>query len=340
MASPCVSPSIVSLAMGVTLSVVSCTDRPSSDTDGATAASSTGSPAGETTLPEGATVTGSVMSSTTAADSTGAASDGGLTGNSIFCNIDDDDEDWHCPPDGGSVSFECDLFAQDCIEGDKCLAWANDGGPAWNATRCAPIAPMPGQPGEACTVEGVAVSGIDSCDIGSMCWGVDPLTLQGECVAQCGGDGANPVCEDASASCVIHNEGAIALCLPFCDPLSPSACDADETCIPEPSGGWACVPGITTPSVDGEPCEYGNVCSPGSVCASPGCNGSVGCCTPLCDVELGACADAETECVAWYPLGSPPGLEETGLCVEDPTARPRSGWVDHNLVRLASDTGR
>ena len=38
-----------------------------------------------------------------------------------------------CPPDGGDEFFECDLFAQDCPAGEKCMPWANDGTEVWNA---------------------------------------------------------------------------------------------------------------------------------------------------------------------------------------------------------------
>src|SRR4029078_9155118 len=31
-------------------------------------------------------------------------------------------------PDGGNVSNECDIWAQDCPEGEKCMPWDNAGG--------------------------------------------------------------------------------------------------------------------------------------------------------------------------------------------------------------------
>lgn len=340
MASAFVSSSIVHLAASIALCFVGCTSRTAAESDGSGSASSTGPSAAETTHAGDVSTTGFVASSTTFADSTGADSDDGITSVG-FCNLDED-EYWHCQPDGGGVLFECDVMAQDCPEGEKCMPWANDGGSAWNASRCSPVAPTPAQPGEACTVEGSAVSGVDSCDLGSMCWGVDPVTLQGECVAHCGGDRANPVCGDADALCVFHNGGALVVCLPSCNPLAP-ACDANETCIPEPSGAWACVPSITTSAADGDPCQFGNVCGPGSVCASPSavpdCEGALGCCAPTCDVNVGGCADAEAECTAWYPLGAPPSLEAVGLCVDDPTLKPRSGWVDHGAVPLVANAG-
>lgn len=67
-------------------------------------------------------------------------------------------------PDGGGTGFECDVFAQDCPPGEKCVPWANDGGGVWNATRCSPVDDDPAAPGEPCTVEGGPTSGIDDCD--------------------------------------------------------------------------------------------------------------------------------------------------------------------------------
>ena len=58
------------------------------------------------------------------------------------------------PDTGGLEPFDCDIWAQDCPEGEKCSAWANDGGGAWNATRCVPVDDDPDQVGEACNVEG------------------------------------------------------------------------------------------------------------------------------------------------------------------------------------------
>jgi hypothetical protein len=84
-----------------------------------------------------------------------------------------------------STSFECSVFDQDCAFDEKCMPWANDGGMEWNATRCAPVVPMPGQPGDPCLVETSPFAGVDDCERGAMCWNVDPDTLQGECAALC-----------------------------------------------------------------------------------------------------------------------------------------------------------
>jgi len=230
-------------------------------------------------------------------------------------------------PDGGGVSFECDIFAQDCPEGEKCMPWANDGGGAWNATRCSPISDNPGQPGDECTVEGSGTSGIDTCDLGSMCWDVDPKTNVGTCVAMCTGDESNPICEDPDTSCAIANDGAIVLCLPACDPILQD-CPEGQACYPI-QDAWSCAPDASGETgVYGDACEFINVCDPGYICldastvpAGEACEGAGGCCTAVCDL-MDPQGDAQCEgaaggqtCQPWYEEGNaPPGYEDVGAC--------------------------
>ena len=222
------------------------------------------------------------------------------------------------------LPFECDLFAQDCPRAEKCMPWANDGGNAWNATRCSPISANPGQIGDDCAVEGVAVSGIDNCDLGLMCWGVDAVTLTGSCTEICTGDEADPICEDAETTCAIANNGAIVLCLPTCNPLMQD-CPVGEGCYPV----WAdfvCSPDASADLGEhGDPCQFINACAPGNVCISPdahsGCAAPDGCCTSLCNLASmdpdGDCAafDAGQSCLSFYVEGAAPvGLEDVGVC--------------------------
>jgi hypothetical protein len=226
-------------------------------------------------------------------------------------------------PDGGGVNIECDVWAQDCPRGEKCMPWANDGGSSWNATRCSPIEPDPMGVGETCTVEDSGVSGIDDCELGAMCWNVDADTLMGTCVAQCSGTEANPECP-ADFSCMISNAGTLTLCLPSCDPLAP-ACAANEICAPV-DDQFFCLPDFSGDAgVHGDPCEFITACDPGLFCANsgevPGCEGSIGCCAEFCDTTITAdqqCtgfADGE-DCVPWFMDGEAPmGLEQLGACV-------------------------
>jgi hypothetical protein len=221
-------------------------------------------------------------------------------------------------PDGGGTAFECDIFAQDCAPGFKCNVWANDGGNSWNATKCVPIAPDAGEPGEPCTVEGSGVSGIDTCALGALCWDVDPETLEGVCISFCTGTASNPVCEDPNTTC----EGRdIPLCLPRCCPLEQD-CVAGQGCYAV-QDSFTCAPDASgAQGAFGDACEFINVCDPGMVClgasAVPGCRGSVGCCSPFCVVGSDSCSllHPAMDCVAWFEEGhAPAGFEHVGVCV-------------------------
>jgi hypothetical protein len=222
---------------------------------------------------------------------------------------------------------ECDLWQQDCPRGEKCMPWANDGGSSWNATRCSPIDEDPDAPGESCTVEGSGTSGIDSCELGSMCWSVDEDTLEGHCVAFCVGSPENPVCEAPSTICAQSSDSVLSLCLPTCDPLQQD-CPAGDACYPI-QDYWSCAPDASGEAGGyGDACEFINVCNPGYVCLNsatvpPGepCEGAVGCCTAICnladplgDAQCEGAAGGQT-CQPWYEEGTaPPGYALVGVC--------------------------
>ena len=124
-------------------------------------------------------------------------------------------------PDGNSVSIECSVWDQDCPIGEKCMPWSNDGTDDWNATRCSPVAPMPGGLYDPCTVEGSPWSGIDDCRIQSMCW--DVHEGEGYCIPFCEGSENAPICPP-STWCWIGNEGTTILCLP------DDICADDDVC--------------------------------------------------------------------------------------------------------------
>lgn len=219
---------------------------------------------------------------------------------------------------------DCDVFAQDCPPGDKCMPWADDGGTTWNAAHCVPIAPDPGAPGDACMVEGSPTSGIDDCDISVMCFHVDPATNEGICVAMCTGTPGNPECPEVQQSCVLGSDGVLALCIDSCDPLA-STCPAGQGCYPPPSSnGFVCIP-TGTPGVYGDECLGIDECDSGHVCidsaALPNCAGA-GCCSEYCDVTAPeACPEAGlgATCQSWYEPGmAPAGLENVGVCALPP----------------------
>jgi hypothetical protein len=207
------------------------------------------------------------------------------------------------------------------------MPWANDGGGAWNAWGCKPLAEDPAADGEPCHVQGSGTSGIDDCERGTMCWDVDPKTLEGVCVDICVGTYDAPYCEDPNEVCPISGDGAILICIPTCHPLQDD-CLQSEACYPV-NWYWVCG---TDASGDlggyGDPCEFINACDSGLVCIDasvvpPGqpCEGAAGCCTEVCnlgdplgDQQCAGAAEGQT-CQAWYEEGTaPPGYESVGVC--------------------------
>ena len=224
-------------------------------------------------------------------------------------------------PDMGGPVVQCDVWAQDCPAGEKCSAWADNGGSSWNAAKCTPVDPNPVGPGETCLVQGNGVSGVDNCVKGAMCFNVDTDTLEGTCVPLCTCSPNTPVCADTTTSCVISNGGVLNLCLPLCDPLDASPCDAGQVCIPNPQGaGFVCLIDASGGTQPGDPCEFANVCPAGTICANADavqdCFGAVGCCAPVCDVTAPPdCPGANEECVPFYNQGEAPMcLENLGVC--------------------------
>jgi hypothetical protein len=228
-------------------------------------------------------------------------------------------------PDGGGAA-ECDVWTQDCPAGEKCMPWANDGGGAWNATKCTPVDPNPKQVGDPCTADGGGSSGVDDCDIGTMCWNVDGMTGMGTCVGFCTGTPQDPMCTDPDDVCLITNEGVLILCLPICDPILQDCPGNMEGCYLVDGITITCGPDASgMGGVYGDPCEYDNVCDPGLYCAPadevPNCQGSVGCCSQWCDLTVpnasslcGGFADGQ-ECLPYFDqMNAPPGFEDVGLC--------------------------
>jgi len=232
-----------------------------------------------------------------------------------------------CPSTEGEVGGkQCDVFAQDCPEGEKCSAYAEGGSNSWNATKCVPVTGE-GTPGDVCATEGGGVSGLDNCAKGSFCWDVDEEN-KGLCVELCTGTEAAPVCSDEGTfNCAVVNEGVLNLCLPDCDPLVQD-CVGDDVCIPVVDV-FVCV--LDASGADGgkqfDPCEFANACDKGLLCLNPSaameCDPNAGgCCMPFCDLSD---ADADTSCdatakgtscLSLYAEGqAPPDYENVGICV-------------------------
>lgn len=299
------------IMMGLTIALGGVGCGPGSVLEGVSDEESSGSPV-MTTAP--ATGDGPVTSTGSDSASEDTFDDSNDSGCSFYAG---------CSPDGGSIDFECDLFEQDCPEGEKCMPWANDGGGYWNASRCSPIARNPGEVGDPCEVEGLGASGIDDCGLGLMCWEVDPTTDQGICEDLCTGNAMEPMCADEGDVCVMTNEGAIILCLPSCDPLVQD-CVEGEGCFASHQGHFLCEDVYFPDTMPGDSCEYINGCAPGQACMDPmlfsECDG-FGCCATFCalddpDADMNCAAqDPLQECVPWYEEGmAPAGGENIGVC--------------------------
>ncbi|MCA9654944.1 MAG: ribulose phosphate epimerase [Myxococcales bacterium] len=261
----------------------------------------------------------------TSDDGTTAASPSASTSASAGTSTSTDGADETSPtsaafvddPDLGQGS-SCEMLAQDCPAGLKCMPYAASGGSSWDTTRCFPVVEDPAQPGEPCTVEGSNVSGIDTCAIGSMCFYVDHDTLEGICVEFCLGDYVSPYCEDPGTHCVVFSDGLPTVCLPTCHPLEDD-CPEGQSCY-SALDSFECYPEVSRETgAIGEACEHLNGCDPTTFCAAaesvPECAGSIGCCSSFCTIgDDSACLPGQT-CQPWFEPGTAPtGFDELGAC--------------------------
>lgn len=314
-----------SVVIAMSTMMVACNEPVGQGTGGSTAETSTGSTSTGAEGSASLSSTDATTATTTMADSSSTTFDTGATESTGEAETDVSSVGFiYGDPDGGPITVECDVWSQDCPKGEKCVPWANDGGDRWNAAHCSPIARDPQDPGESCAVEGSAQSGIDDCVEGAVCWHVDDATLDGTCVAQCGGSEAAPECADGLA-CMIANEGVLTLCLPTCHPVMPD-CLAYEVCV-FVGDGFFCAPDDSGDAGQhGDPCEFINSCDPGLLCLAAigvaGCEDPLACCGEFCDL---AAPDPDTQCtgmaageqcIPWYEDGeAPPGYQNVGACV-------------------------
>ncbi len=197
----------------------------------------------------------------------------------------------------------CDNFAQDCPDGQKCAAWADDGGFSWNALKCVDVTGTD-KPGEPCTSESSTrgLNGIDSCVEGAMCWDLNEEGV-GSCVALCAGSLEAPVCPDGF--CTLGGE-VLNLCLGTCDPLLQDCDDPADLCIPNGDNFSCVLDNSGEEGQAGDPCEFANACDKGLICLDPatggaGCDAAAGgCCTPFCEFPDGACPNPDQSCVQWF----------------------------------------
>ena len=186
----------------------------STDIVGTTDASSTSTTSGSTSTP---------VPTTTGDESCGTACTGTNEGSSFIPG----------EPDAGD-GIECDVLAEDCPVGQKCMPYVQDGGGAsWNGLKCVPIDPAPVGVGEACDAPGNGLTGVDNCDKHVMCW--DVANDMGVCAAMCVDNSCAP-----GFNCFIANEKILNLCLQECDVGMPD-CPRGTGCLPVVGGG-VCAP--------------------------------------------------------------------------------------------------
>ncbi len=290
------------IAVGAVLSGCSpaISDMGATTTDGSTSDPASTGPSTNDSATTSVNPVTSAGPSTTGIDDTGEFSTTDATVGTT--STDDDTFDTcggfygGCPVDGGVEPYECDVYEQDCPKGEKCMPWANDGGSEWNASRCSPIDDTPAAVGESCTVEGSGTSGIDDCELGTMCFQVDPETQAGTCTALCSGTAATPEC--SVGACEVFSD-ALPLCLDTCDPIE-QACGDGLGCFLL-GDAFACLP--TTAEIPvGDPCVQITDCVPGSLCIDgvffENCDGPT-CCAQVCDTENSVC-ERPTQCFAIF----------------------------------------
>lgn len=223
-------------------------------------------------------------------------------------------------PDMGEP-LACDMWLQNCPEGEKCVAWADvDSSLPWDGQKCVPVVADPGGPDDPCTTMGKWNSGVDTCAKGSMCWDLD-ADLVGICRPLCQGSLGDPSCP-VGQDCMWLADDLLApqLCFTRCDPIAQD-CPVAQVCAPNLQSFefFSCYPALAGAaglfeSCSGAPCEGGLVCLGGDSAVE--CDGEVNaCCTSFCDLDAPVCPGAGQVCSAWFVDPVPPEYADVGVCV-------------------------
>jgi hypothetical protein len=295
------SPGLGALLTVALLGSTACARDPSAE----------GSTAGTTTTMTTMTTTATESGETSTSTETTISGDGDGDGDdaSTTNTINTSGSFYAGPEIDENWDFECDPFAQDCPDGEKCVPYSSTGG-VFDANKCVPIL-GDGQPGEPCDYGGV-VESTDDCAGNSFCW---TNSDTGVCIEFCQNVPDDPVCP-MGLQCTIADGGSLNLCTSPCNPLM-------QDCSPEFACYWdnlhfSCVPTSENLAL-GDPCGAINDCAPGLICTDteflPNCAGD-SCCASSCDLSAPMCPQMGTECAAFFEGDPPPmGLENVGLCV-------------------------
>ncbi len=206
----------------------------------------------------------------------------------------------------------CTFWKQNCVSDEQCVPAGAEGSTFWDTTWCTEVSGTK-QPGEACVVQDSPLSGKDDCDVGAVCWNVDPGTLEGTCVSLCEGPPYDPQCPTGTL-CAMTKPYLLAVCLPPCDPFN-DPCPGGHACTAI-GDTFGCAPTAPTPVAFGEPCVHPNDCDLTLACVDGamvhGCAGER-CCTALCDLGAPVCPAGAQACGPFYEQ-APDGLANVGLC--------------------------
>ena len=230
---PCTLAAIT--VMAVMAAVAACGDKSNTDAgDATTGPGTTGAATDGATTTSGGESTASTSSTPTSTATTAPTSSTGPgpTGGEDTLTSEGGSFLPGNPDAGGGL--ECDVLAEDCPAGQKCMPYVRDGGGnQWNGLKCVPVDPAPVGVGEACTAPGNGLTGIDNCDKHVMCFDVDDD--MGVCAAMC----VDNDCAEGF-NCFVANDGILNLCLQACNVNMPD-CPRGTGCLPV-LGGGVCAP--------------------------------------------------------------------------------------------------
>lgn len=99
------------------------------------------------------------------------------------------------PPTETPCACACDVFDQDCPEGEKCVVYSPDADLPPSSSKCVPVS-GDGAPGDPCSSDG-PVAATDDCDAISACWA-------GVCRSFCTGTAEQPECTPGF-DCIAEN---------------------------------------------------------------------------------------------------------------------------------------
>lgn len=313
---------------------LACTERPRGDSATEPATAGTTDPTPTSTM--GASTTGQMPQPTTTATATTTSGPDATTGPATeaateAATVDpvtsttstdattDAPGTTDAPPDE-----ECDLWTQDCPEGQKCMPVSLDGVDGNEAARCRPVVDEPDALGERCTVLGASFEGLDTCPEGQLCWRNNLGKPFGTCLALCTGSPEEPTCAQPGHVCE-HNHAITNLCVRHCDPLAQD-CPGDDLCVQDDVGddqAFMCLDdasGAKGQTFDA--CTEINTCDAGLKCTWQDkifmCEGGPEekCCLPYCDLtaDPDVCLDMGLQCLQAVLGDVPPELADVGVC--------------------------